>query len=392
MSLTDKHEKSLIECARDIPVYMCADLQTVKENILFGFRGVTKNFDPQAKTVRTTIKKRYISAELDQIENLVVGIRDNHYLINTLANYKKLKNCVSFIYIESVRYISFILKQSNKYPLLIIRIPIDTQYALIDNSMIDTIISFRVDDIIVTSTGTTTSSIAKISNYRLYVARNASGFTMTLEFYSDDKLATRNISGIDLVAKEKLQELLQPNKLRNGVASGDIKLEFKDESLSYAIMNQTIQILKKLAINEKPVILTATNINEEKFLKFENDKLNIVTCSNDRTDNIELLNKNTTNYWPNIVVENLCYNFSDFDVVFKTSCLNATTTNEDSVYYLLTTFLNLNMFIKVKTNQNIRLNSKRDKLYTYQEIFNEGTQILEMYLITNQEENDENAA
>ena len=53
---------------------------------------------------------------------------------------------------------------------------------------------------------------------------------------------------------------------------------------------------------------------------------------------------------------------------------------KDGIYYLLTSFLNAHMFIILITDQDILINEEV-KIYNFQDLFNKGTQVLEMYLL-----------
>jgi len=174
---------------------------------------------------------------------------------------------------------------------------------------------------------------------------------------------------------EILDKILQPSMI-NYYSSFHLE---KITDFAYSINNQQINILKKLPFNETPFVFDSLDSKQVCYFKFENDKLNIITKSLNKKDVVTLLEKNETDYWPQISYDNNCYVLHDYDVVFKLNHYVQKTT-KDGIYYLMTTFLNSFMFIKVITDQNIVINESV-KLYTYQELFNKGTQILEMYLL-----------
>ena len=115
------------------------------------------------------------------------------------------------------------------------------------------------------------------------------------------------------------------------------------------------------------------------YIKFEDDCVKYIVKSSDKKDEQVLFNKINTLYWPQINYIGTCFVMHSCDTMFKISHYKQSTT-KDGIYYIITTFQNSYMFIKLISDQNILINNDI-KLFTYQDLFNSGIQTLEMYLL-----------
>lgn len=363
--------KSLDEYINDYPTFLLSDYETLKNSIFDNKRYVTATSSTSNKRIknRNLINKK-LDNSWDNIPGIVLGIRDNDQLINTLNTCKRQKMGLGYIFIESLQYISIIIKKPNSYPLVIIRIPIEQPFIYADNNMKGIYFEFPIEQLIIKEN----NSKSKNKQYRMYLTKN-NNYMITLEVLYNNEIKKRTIDNVKQCDNIVINELLKLTMLNY---LNTFKLD-KVSDVAYSINNMDIIFIKKLQNNQTPIVFDQLQSKQIAYLEFDNDVLKFVIKGVDRIDEQNVLTKNDTLYWPQINYDKNKYVIHNYEPMFKISHYSLGTT-KDSNYYIMTTFQNTYMFIKLITDQNIIINNE-DNTYTFQDIFNKGTNILEMYLL-----------
>lgn len=364
--------KSQDEYYDDYPVYLLSSLQQCKEAI---FTGKIDNNILNNRIIRKPIKekkttKKLLSTNWEEINNLVIGIRDNDYLLNTLNTCKRGKMGLGYIYIESMQYISVIIKKPNCYPFVIIRIPVEQPFVFVNQNAIGSYFEFPLEDLIMKEN----TSKSKNKQYKLTLYKEES-FVLRFDVMHNNELKTRIIENVKQKDNIVISELLK-------LTMQEYLTKFRLDNITditYSLNNMNIIVLKKLSNNQTPIMFDIPQSKQISYLEFRDDSLKFVMSCIDKTDEQEVLTKDTTEYWPQIDYSGKKYVLHTYDLMFKLSHYSLSSSKE-SMYYLFTNFQNSYMFIKLITDQNVCV--KNDiKIYTFQELFNKGTQVLEMYLL-----------
>ena len=368
--------KTIEEYMNDYPTFLLSDLETVKKSIFESKRYITAVL-PSAKKIRMkTSRSSILNNNWEDIPNIILGIRDNDQLINTLNTCKRQKLGLGYIFIESLQYISVIIKKPNSYPLIIIRIPIERPFIYADNNMKGIFFEFPLEQIIVKENSTK----SKNKQYKMYLTKE-NGYMITLEVMSGDNIKKRVIDNVKQCDNIIINELLKSSMLSY---LSKFRLD-RVNDLAYSLSNMNIIIMKKLQNNQVPINFDTLQNKQTAYLHLDDDKLNFVIKGVDKKDEQVILTKDNTDYWTSIDYSGN-YIIHTYDTMFKISHYNMGT-SKDSNYYLLTTFQNTFMFIKLVSDQNVNIND--DNNHIFQEIFNKGTNVLEMYLLIQDNDNIE---
>ncbi len=372
-----KESKTQSEYFDDYPVYLLSSLKTCKEAVFnnnFDISDITGRI--QKKPIKDhKIEKKILSTNWDEINNLVLGIRDNEYLLNTLNTCKRGKMGLGYIFIESIQYISVIIKKPNCYPFVIIRIPVEQPFVYINQNAIGSYFEFPIDMLVMKEN----TSKSKNKQYKLYLYKDET-FVLRFEVLYNNDIKSRTITDIKQKDPIVINELMKPtmHEYLNRFRLDTVK------DITYSINNMNLIVLKKLASNQVPIMFEVPQNKMVAFLEFYENSLKFVISSFEKKDEQEILNKDNTEYWPQISYTNKKYVLHSYDTMFKISHYSMPSSKE-SIYYLFTSFQNSYMFIKLITDQNIFINND-NKIYTYQELFNKGSQVLEMYLLIEDDE------
>ena len=363
--------KTIEEYMNDYPTFMLSDLETVKNSIFDNKRYVSSVISSNKKTVRSkTATSVKLDGSWDDIPGIVLGIRDNEQLISTLNTCKRQKMGLGYIFIESLQYISVIIKKPNNYPLVIIRIPIEQPFVFADVNMKGIYFEFPLEQLIVKEN----NSKSKNKQYRVYITKNE-GYVLTLEVLYNNEIKKRKIDNIKQCDNIVINELLKPTMIDY---INKFKLD-KITDIAYSLNNMNIVILKKLQNNQLPISFDQLQSKQSAYLEFNDNLLKFIIKGVDRTDEQNVLSKDETLYWPLIDFDGNKYVVHNYDPMFKISHYSMGT-SKDSNYYLMSSFQNTYMFIKLISDQNVMI-SNENNVYTFQDLFNKGTNVLEMYLL-----------
>ncbi len=369
---TPQNGKSLEEYFNDYPTYFLSDLETIKNSMFNNQRLISTILPPNKKTGVKTRRNgaALLSDNWDEIGDVIIGIRDNEQLINTLNTCKRQKMGLGYIFIESLQYVSVIIKKSNSYPLVIIRIPIEQPFVYADGNLKSVFFEFPLEQLIVKEN----NSKSKNRQYRLYLTKT-NGYTLTLETLQNNEVKKRTIENIKQCDNIVVNELLKSTMTQY---FDKFKMD-KITDISYSLNNMNISIITKLPNNKIPIIFEQLKSKQVGYMEFDKDTLKFIIKGVNRKDEQNVLTKDESLYWPQISYDKNKYVLHNYDPMFKISHYSLGT-SKDSNYYLFTTFQNTYMFIKLITDQNICINNNSNT-YTFQDLFNKGTHVMEMYLL-----------
>lgn len=363
--------KTIDEYINDYPTFLLSDYETLKNSIFDNKLYVSTVSTQQIKKPRNrTTNIKMLDSNWDNIPGIVLGIKDNDQLINTLNTCKRQKMGLGYIFIESLQYISVIIKKPNSYPLVIIRIPIEQPFIFADINMKGIYFEFPLEQLIIKEN----NSKSKNKQYRIYLTKN-NNYMLTLEVLYNNEIKKRTIDNVkqcDTIVINELLKLTMLNYLNT------FKLD-KVSDIAYSLNNMDIIFVKKLQNNQTPIVFDQLQSKQTAYLEFDKDTLKFVIKGVDRIDEQNVLTKSDTIYWPQISYDKNKYVIHNYEPMFKISHYTLGTT-KDSNYYIMTTFQNTYMFIKLITDQNIVINNENNT-YTFQDLFNKGTNVLEMYLL-----------
>ena len=362
--------KTIEEYMNDYPTFMLSDLETVKNSIFDNKRYVSNVMAPTKKTIKHKTTSTVLDTNWDTVPGIILGIRDNEQLISTLNTCKRQKMGLGYIFIESLQYVSVIIKKPNSYPLVIVRIPIEQPFVFADNNMKGIYFEFPLEQLILKENNTK----SKNKQYRIYLTKTEN-YMLTLEVLYNNEIKKRRIDNIKQCDNIVINELLKPTMINY---LNKFKLD-RIQDIAYSINNMNIMLLRKLQNNQIPIMFDPLQSKQSAFLEFDNDILKFVIKGVDKMDEQNILTKDETIYWSQIDYDTNKYVIHNYDPMFKISHYTLGT-SKDSNYYIMSTFQNTYMFIKLISNQNVLINNE-NTVYTFQDVFNKGTNVLEMYLL-----------
>lgn len=362
--------KTIEEYMNDYPTFMLSDLETVKNSIFDNKRYVSNVMAPTKKTIKHKTTSTVLDTDWDTVPGIILGIRDNEQLISTLNTCKRQKMGLGYIFIESLQYVSVIIKKPNSYPLVIVRIPIEQPFVFADNNMKGIYFEFPLEQLILKENNTK----SKNKQYRIYLTKTEN-YMLTLEVLYNNEIKKRRIDNIKQCDNIVINELLKPTMINY---LNKFKLD-RIQDIAYSINNMNIMLLRKLQNNQIPIMFDPLQSKQSAFLEFDNDILKFVIKGVDKMDEQNILTKDETIYWSQIDYDTNKYVIHNYDPMFKISHYTLGT-SKDSNYYIMSTFQNTYMFIKLISNQNVLINNE-NTVYTFQDVFNKGTNVLEMYLL-----------
>ena len=363
--------KTIEEYMNDYPTFLLSDLETVKNSIFDNKRYISSVVSPVKSIAKHKVStSTVLDNDWSQIPGIIMGIRDNEQLISTLNTCKRQKMGLGYIFIESLQYISVIIKKPNSYPLVIVRIPIEQPFVYADNNMKGIYFEFPLEQLIIKENNTK----SKNKQYRIYLTKTEN-YVLTLEVLYNNEIKKRKIDNIKQCDSIVINELLKPTMINY---LNKFKLD-RITDIAYSLNNMNIILLRRLQNNQIPIIFDQLQSKQSAYLEFQDDILKFVIKGVDRMDEQNVLTKDETIYWPQISHDSEKYVIHNYDPMFKISHYSLGT-SKDSNYYLMSTFQNSYMFIKLISNQNVLINNE-NTVYTFQDLFNKGTNVLEMYLL-----------
>ena len=365
--------KHIDEYIADYPTWLLSDHETRKQSIVNNklFISKLKGADNKTPIKAKSAKKTVLDNDWTQTGNIVFGIHNNEQFMNTLATYKKVKVGTGYIYIESPQYICILIKRPGKYPLVVIRIPVEYPFTYINERYIGIMFSFAIESLY--NKDTTTKS--KNKQYKLYLTKDIDTYVLNMETIINNDVKKSQINNIKKEENDIINIVLKPSMMR---FLNTFTLS-KTNDISYTINNMNVIVMKKLPINSSVISFDTLQNKQSAYIEFRNDKLYYVVKAPNRIDEKMIVSKADSDYWPQIDYNGSVYNIHDYDQMFKLAHYSNKTT-KDGIYYIFSTFLNTFAFTILITDQNVMIN-ENNKIYNFQDIFSKGTQVLETYLL-----------
>lgn len=330
-------------------------------------------------------KQPPIGVDWLSIDGIVFGIANNERLIDTICSYKKLKIGLGYAYVESSQYMSIIIKHPGKYPIVTVRVPILYPASYVNEKYVGIIFSFPIDSLYVKDS----NGKNKMKQHIMYLVKgnndNYTLFTETVVSNEKKKSCIENITKSD---GDIVNTLLKSSATKY---INTFSLD-KTTDLSYTINNMTIIMLKKLKANTPVVSFDQLHTKQDAYLVVENEALKYVVKSANKRDERMIMCAEDSIIWPSYIAYNgSTYYMHEYAQMFKISHY-ACRTSKESVYYLFATFLNTHVFVILITDQEIDSDkASNNREYSYQDLFNKETQILEIYLLIEQKQQQNNA-
>lgn len=330
-------------------------------------------------------KQPPIGVDWLSIDGIVFGIANNERLIDTICSYKKLKIGLGYAYVESSQYMSIIIKHPGKYPIVTVRVPILYPASYVNEKYVGIIFSFPIDSLYVKDN----SGKNKMKQHIMYLVKgnndNYTLFTETVVSNEKKKSCIENITKSD---GDIVNTLLKSSATKY---INTFSLD-KTTDLSYTINNMNIIILKKLKPNTPVVSFDQLHTKQDAYLVIENEALKYVVKSANKRDERMIMCAEDSIIWPTVAYNGSTYYIHEYAQMFKISHYACRTTKEN-VYYLFATFLNTHVFVILITDQDIDSDkATNNRAYSYQDLFNKDTQILEIYLLIEQKQQQNNHA
>lgn len=365
--------KTIDEYIEEYPTFLLSDYQTRKQSIVDGILHISKlkGEDNKLPIKSKVAKKIKLDNDWQLLDNIVFGVYNNEQFINTIATYKKIKVGTGYIYIESTQYVCILIKHPGKYPLVVIRIPVEYPFTYINDKYVGILFTFPIESLY----NKDSSSKSKNKQYRMYLTKDVNNYCLNLEMIINNDIKKSTINGIQKSENEVINIILKPSMMKY---LNNFTLS-KTNDISYTLNNMNIIVLKKLPINATVMSFDTLQNKQSAYIKFIDDKLLYVVESVNRSDEKIITTKIDSDYWPQIDYNGSVYNIHEYDQMFKLAHYSNKTT-KDGIYYVFSTFLNAYAFTILITDQNILIN-ENTKIYNFQDIFNKGTQVLETYLL-----------
>ena len=380
-NITPKQQsKSIEDYISDYPTYLLSDYQIRKQSYVDNMLYVSniKGEDNKAPIKAKLTTKPTLDKDWGEINNIVFGIHNNEQFINMISTYKKIKVGTGYIYIESTQYLCILIKHPGKYPLVVIRIPVEYPFTYINDKYIGVLFSFPIELLYTKESG----SKSKNKQYKLYLTKEVSNtYSLNMEMVVNNDIKTTIINDIKKIDNDIINNIvLKPNMLK---FLNNFSLA-KTNDISYTLANMNIILLKKLPINSTVLTLDVLQNKQTGCFEFKDDTLYYVIRSANKCDIKKVITKSESDYWPQIDYNGSSYTIHDYDQMFKLSHYS-NKTSKDGIFYIFSTFLNTFAFTILITDQNVMIN-ENTKTYTFQDIFNKGTQVFELYLLIEDKE------
>lgn len=344
--------------------YMMMSYESIKEMLMNNEKIITElTIKTKKNEINSNVKKEESIIDYSTKPNIIMAILNETKWLSFLLNCRKQKSPLSYIYIGTNQYITFIIKNASMFPMIILKIPIDNRYSYGQPS--EECYEFPLIDLI--------TKQLKIKNlrYRLILQKNENlELLFSVQNGSEEKIT--KISDIKSVSKDVINEILRLDSIEN-------RINYTENALvSFDNMNVLI-------IREVETLCNVINFNvrnssrSQSYLELYNDSFKFIHKMNNKEDVIYLANKNDSLYWPNIIMSKKQYDIQPYDNLFKLNYTKALSA-KDKLYYVFCTYLNVYMFIKIITplvfivDENIN--------HSFIEIFNKEYQIIECYMVT----------
>jgi hypothetical protein len=322
-------------------------------------KSIIYNLETRSTTPQVIQIAKHSSKSLTPLEdfsfdpNIVFAIQNDPKLINIITKCRKQKSPLMFVFIESNVYITFIIKNTNSYPLILIRIPINNHYTFANETT--QVFEFPIINILDKVT-----KVNKNTPYSLVLRNKNNKFKLTYK-YLQSELILKNIR---VYNRTTLNEIFMTDT--------DLAM-FESDNYLNDLYNSNILIINK----PTNVIQLIDKHDSEFVLKLTEDgKLMKINDVSEINTNKEIISLRSESYlWDIYDTKARYFSFPVSDSLFKQDYLKGIITN-DKIYFIFGIFFNYYSLIKVITPLDI----SETKQKTLMNIFNNDYQILEIYI------------
>lgn len=335
---------------------------------------ILKSHDQQLRQKR----KVHEPANYVNNESVILAIQNDIRFINIILNCRKQRSPIAYIFIESDQFVSCIIKNSNGYPIMYIRMAIDNTH-IIANSSANNIYEFPLGGIITKDT-----KFSKNISYTLLITRENQEINFVYELYGNDiepnrsiirNISIANISNINRLFKTDNVFIPTSGTILQNLDVASVK---QPDDLNYLItfFNMNVLIIREVQdINSIIVFNQKGSARTINYLEIADSKFTFVTEAPKNKSEKYLCSESDSIIWKIYSKESQRFELLTFESLFKIN-YSKTVTSVDKIYYLFTTFLDKFMFIKAISPMNVRDNPN---LNTIASVFGKEYQVLECY-------------
>lgn len=351
----------------------------LRNQLFYKQKTVSKTVVPVVKIQRQS-KPKKPSISLNDYKNdksVLIAIQNDVRFINIIMNCRKQRSPIAYIFVESNLYVSCVIKNTNGYPLVFIRIPIDNIYAYANNT--NNTYEFPIQGIL-----SKDIKYTKNSAYTMLFKYDGQNVNFVYEVYNGDiepnriiinSVGTNNqsvINNIFKIDKTGLLDSVEPIRQLPGMLSQE------NENYLLSFYNMNIIILREVSditsiiqFNQKQSAKTSN------YFEIKDGQMNFISTTTKSHNEKYICSSSDSLIWADVVTSDAkCFNLMPYESLFKINYNKSITTN-DKVYYAFTSYLDDYMFIKIITPITI---SENQPIKSFTKIFSKEYQILESYV------------
>ena len=345
---------------------------------------INETFNPIVKR-NTRIKqaKRSVST-LDEFKNnpdVVCAIQSEQSLLNTLTSYRKQKIPVVYLYIDKSGFLTVIVKVISYYPVVILRLPQNDHSIYINPNATEAYYSFPINHL-------SFKSIGKSSQYQL-VLHNKDSLKLDFNIIGgENKSRKTTISNVNLVPKEIIGTILQPESIRSiGIQRGipeDPIIALNSSIVMMIAAVPDIQNIFDFSDNK-------LRMDDESFVTIGYDSVmpdvNRITYSFNSShinETIPICTEQDSLLWSFYTHRGTYkrYFIESYDNLFKMN-YGKYVYGKNKMYYVITAYANVLLFIRIVWSGDIENNIGANKhAVSFGSVFDKNNQIMDIYMLT----------
>jgi hypothetical protein len=310
--------------------------------------------------------------DLRDDKQIIIAIQNDVKFINVIMNCKKQKIPLAYILVESIEYMSLVIKNPTGYPLMFMRIPINNIYSIAQNT--NCCYEFPVCDILSKDV-----KFSKNNSYNIIFRRNEEAVQFVYEIYNHDNSFMNSIvlDNIKSVNMSIISNIFKIDRMESLVSEDYFRLFL---NMNIIILKEVQDITNLISFQNKVMVAKIRN-----YLELSTEKFSFVTATLKKKETKELCSTGDSTVWNNHDSEVQKFNVLPFESMFKIN-FTKSITQSDKMYYLFTTFHDHYMFIKLITSMSF---TSETSIESFNKLFNKDYQVIECYAcekITEEEE------
>lgn len=345
---------------------------------------INESFNPIIKRNTRTKQVKRSTSTLDEFKNdpdVICAIQSDQSLLNTLTSYRKQKIPVVYFYVDKSGFLTVIIKVISYYPVVIIRLPQNDHSIYINPNATEAFYSFPINHI-------SLKSIGKTSQYQLILHNKD---TLKLDFNvigADNKSRKTTINNVNLVPKEIVGTILQPESIRSiGVQKGipeDPIIALNSSIILMICPVSDIQNVFDFSDNK-------LRMNDESYVTIGYDTIqpdiNRITYSfksSHINEMIPICSEQESLLWSFYIQRgtNKRYFIESYDNLFKMN-YSKYVYGKNKMYYVITSYANVLLFIRIIWSGDIEQNQMRNRhAINFGSLFDKNNQVMDIYMLT----------